>query len=342
MAYQLKQLPEDFIVKEISKVELKPNGRYLYFKLKKRGHNTLTALTYLAKKLNLKETQFGFAGNKDKEAVTEQVCSVYGTSKDKLLGVRLSDISIEFLGYGDAPIALGDLGGNKFEIVIRNLNKEIIMPIKYFPNYFDEQRFSKSNVERGEALVRKDFKTAVKLEHSKECELHLQKIPTDFVGALKQVPMRLLRLYVNSYQSRMWNETLARYLRKKGKVMKEEDYSQGKLVFVEKAEQFSELNVPIIGFDAEELDADVEIKKIIVELMQEEKLEHADFIIKQIPQLTLEGELRKGFAEVKELVVGKEEKDELNPGKKKVKVSFRLGKGSYATVAIRVVVNFGQ
>ncbi len=340
--YQLKQLPEDFIVKEISKVELKPNGRYLYFKLKKRGHNTLTALTYIAKKLNLKESQFGFAGNKDKEAVTEQVCSVQGVGKDKLLSVKLNDVSIEFLSYGDKPVSLGDLEGNKFEIVIRNLDKETIMLIKYFPNYFDEQRFSKSNVEKGEALVRKDFKTAVELEHSKECKQHLQKIPTDFVGALKQVPMRLLRLYVNSYQSRMWNETLARHLRKKSKVIKEEDYSQGKFVFVKNADLFKELNVPIIGFDAEELEATAEIKKIIMELMLEEKLDYADFIIKQIPQLTLEGELRKAFAEVKELVIGKEENDELNSRKKKIKVSFTLGKGSYATMAVRAMVKLGQ
>jgi tRNA pseudouridine13 synthase len=340
--YQLKQLPEDFVVKEVSNIELKPNGKYIYFKLNKRGHNTLTALTNIANKLNLKETQFGFAGNKDKEAVTEQVCSVYGTSKDKLLAVKLNDISTEFLGYGDAPIALGDLAGNKFEIVIRNINSEKIISTQYFPNYFDEQRFSKSNVERGEALVRKEFKTAVELEHSKECKQHLQKIPTDFVGALKQVPMRLLRLYVNSYQSRMWNETLTKYLRQKGKITKEEDYSQGKLVFVENPELFKELNVPIIGFDAEELEADTEVKKIIVEIMQEEKLDYADFIIKQIPQLTLEGELRKAFTEVKELVVGKEEKDELNKGKKKIKVSFTLGKGSYATMAVRAMVNLGQ
>ncbi len=339
MAYQLKQLPEDFVVKEVGKVEIRPTGKYLYFKLNKRGHNTLTALTYIAKKLNLKEAQFGFAGNKDKEAVTEQVCSVYGTSKEKLLAVKLDDISIEFLGYGDAPIALGDLAGNKFEIVLRNLDTEKIVPIQYFPNYFDEQRFSKSNVKIGEALVRKDFKTAAELEPSKECKQHLQKIPTDFVGALKQVPMRLLRLYVNSYQSSLWNETLARYLRTKGKVAKEENYSQGKCVFVDNAEQFKELSIPIIGFGADDLETDAEVKKIIVEIMQEEKLNYSDFIIKQIPQLTLEGKLRKAFTEIKELVAGKAEKDELNAGKSKVKVSFTLGKGSYATMAVRGMVS---
>ena len=336
--YQLKQLPEDFVVKEVSNVVIKPNGKYLYFKLNKRDYNTLTALTHIAKKLNLPEKQFGFAGNKDKQAITEQVCSVQGTTKEKLLSVNLNDISIEFLGYGDAPIALGDLTGNKFEIVLRNLEQEKVNLIHYFPNYFDEQRFSQSNVERGEALVRKDFKTAVELEHSKESKQHLSKIPTDYVGALKQVPMRLLRLYVNSYQSYLWNETLARYLCQKGKVVKEEAYSQGKFVFVEKAEQFSELKIPIIGFDAEELETDAEIKKIIIEIMQQERLDYFDFIIKQIPQLTLEGELRKAFAEVKELVVGKAEKDELNAKKSKIKVSFRLGKGSYATMAIRAMV----
>ena len=73
--------------------------------------------------------------------------------------------------------------------------------------------------------------------------------------------------------------------------------------------------------------------------MKKENLTHSDFVIKQIPELSMEGDLRNAFTEIKNLKVGKTEKDELNSGKKKVKISFELGKGSYATMVVRKLLN---
>src|SRR3989338_11258951 len=56
---------------------------------------------------------------------------------------------------------------------------------------------------------------------------YLERKPTDFVGALKNVPIRLLRMYVNAYQSYLWNKTVATYLEKVGKVLKKVSYSEG-------------------------------------------------------------------------------------------------------------------
>ena len=75
--------------------------------------------------------------------------------------------------------------------------------------------------------------------------------------------------------------------------------------------------------------------------MKEEELYYRDFIIKQIPPISLEGELRPVFIEVKAFEISEIENDELNEDKKKVKVSFSLGKGSYATMVIRRVVSEG-
>ena len=49
--------------------------------------------------------------------------------------------------------------------------------------------------------------------------------------------------------------------------------------------------------------------------------------------------MKKIALEIKDLKVGKTGKDDLNYGKKKVKVSFELGKGSYATMVIRKIIN---
>lgn len=336
--YTLKTIPEDFIVKEISNVPQKSSGKYLYAKLTKRNLNTIDALKILSKALNIKEKQIGFAGSKDKKAITEQVISFLGVSKERLSSLHIKNLQLQFLGYGDQPISLGDLIGNEFIIIVRNLDAFSITKTPLIPNYFDEQRFGKHNVEIGRCLVKKQFKDAVTLIDEPSCEDHLTKNPTDFVGALRTIPMRLLRLYLNAYQSYLWNETLALYLKKNGEIIKEEPYSQGKFIFINDAEKFKDLQIPILGFGSEELEKD-EIRIILEELMRKEALTHQDFIIKQIPQLTLEGELRKAFIKVKDLKTEKEQKDELNPGKKKVTISFTLPKGSYATMAIRRIVS---
>ena len=80
---------------------------------------------------------------------------------------------------------------------------------------------------------------------------------------------------------------------------------------------------------------DEEIKEIILKLMPSEQITFTDFIIKPIPELSQEGELRKAFMEVKDLKIGKLEPDELNKGKNKITLSFSLGKGSYATMVIK-------
>ena len=69
--------------------------------------------------------------------------------------------------------------------------------------------------------------------------------------------------------------------------------------------------------------------------MEKEEIDYRDFIIKQMPELTSEGNSRKVFAEVKKLKIGKLEKDELNKGKNKVKIKFFLDKGCYATMLIK-------
>ena len=73
--YKIKQIPEDFIVKEINDIILNNDGKYSYFLLKKKNYNTLNAIKAIAKKLKINEKDIGFAGNKDKEAVTKQTIS---------------------------------------------------------------------------------------------------------------------------------------------------------------------------------------------------------------------------------------------------------------------------
>jgi tRNA pseudouridine13 synthase len=107
---------------------------------------------------------------------------------------------------------------------------------------------------------------------------------------------------VHAYQSRLWNEVVKDCL---------DIGFEGK--------------VPIIGFGIDIKDE--KLKKIINEKLEKEQITFRDFIIKQIPELSSEGSEREMFVEVKDFKV-------LEKGDGRVKVSFFLPKGSYATVAI--------
>lgn len=333
--YTLKQIPEDFIVREISSIKVQDTGKYVYFQLKKKNTNTLDAIKLLARIFNIPEKNIGFAGSKDKKAITTQICSIQGISKERLLGLNIKDIQLEFLGYGNTSISLGDLESNQFEIVIRNLDHEKINKIKAIINYFDEQRFSENNVQIGKHIIKKEFKQAVELIDEEACNRYLQEKAHDYIGALKQLPIRLLRLYVNAYQSYIWNETIKQYLGTGRKV----NYSNGELIFRDNCEQFLNQEIPIIGFEGLEDYNNEIIKNIIAKIMQQENIDFDDFVIKQIPPLTLEGEMRKLAVEVKDLTIEKKEEDELNKGKKKIKISFSLSKGSYATMVVNQLID---
>ena len=334
--YLIKHIPEDFLVTERSSVKLQDTGPYLYYKLVKKNWNTLDAVKRIAESLHLPEKQIGFAGSKDRNAVTEQLISVYGTTKEKVDAVKLNGIELHFAGRGDVPLSLGDLNGNSFEIVIRNLEVFPLPTINYIPNYFDEQRFGSHNVSIGKHLIKKDFETAVKSINDPHYQEYLQQHTHDYVGALKLLPIRLLRMYLNAYQSYLWNETLAMYLKDHGRISQEVPYSLGTFIFVQDEKEFIPLQIPLIGFGSGQREHG-EVQDIISYLLKREQLTYDDFIIKQIPALTLEGELRLAFVEVQQLQISKLEDDEFHPGKKKVLVSFSLGKGSYATIVLKIL-----
>jgi len=303
LMYKIKQKPEDFSVKEISTIKIGDQGKYTYFLLRKRNYTTLRALEMTAKQLNIPLKKMGFAGNKDKKAITEQMCSAEGASETRLNNIKLKDISAEFKGKGSKPICLGDLKGNKFEIVIRNTDSKPKLR-KTFVNYFGEQRFSKNNAEIGKAIVKKDFKKAIKLilegkgTIEREVKKHLEKSPCDYIGGLKRIPKKILSIYIHAYQSLLWNK---------------------------QAKNSSQEIIPIIGFDSQ----------INKNIMQEEKIKCRDFIIKQMPELSFEGGERKRIVKAENASISELQEDEMNTGKKKIILKFSLPKASYATEYIR-------
>ncbi len=306
--YVIKHVPEDFVVTEVSTVKPKQSGSFAYFKLWKKDISTLDALHYIAHDLHIPVNDVACAGNKDKKAVTEQVCSAR-TSRDKLERLSFQKMKLEFLGYGDEPVHLGSLEANKFRIVVRNIESLPDISSK-FRNLFGEQRFSTKNVEIGRFIVKREFEKAALL--IAQINAHIEKIrphlnQRDWVGALRCLQRKLLLLFVHAYQSHLWN----------------------------KAALLSDAEVlPIVGFGTEVED------EITKQILFEENLKSSDFVIRELPEVSAEGAERSVWAEAKDLKVGSLEADEFFPGKKKVVLEFFLQKGSYATEFIRQC--FGQ
>jgi len=187
---KIKELPEDFIVKEVLDLPLE-DGDYNYYLITKKNWNTLDLIHELKERLHVKDV--GYAGIKDRHAVTSQYISVL----HRKITFSIKDVTFELIGTGKQRIYLGMLKGNAFVITIRDLEKKL-KPITDVINFFGEQRFSEKNAHIGKLLVTKKFKEGCE-------ELGLQVHRNDYVGALKSVGKERLKFYVHAYESELWN-----------------------------------------------------------------------------------------------------------------------------------------
>jgi tRNA pseudouridine13 synthase len=310
--YKIKEKCEDFIVSEIISITPSENGSHALCLLTKKDTNTLKAAQLIANKLGIKEKDVGFAGTKDKKAVTKQHISIKGAGRKEIEDLRFDNITLLYLGRIAYPINLGMLEGNKFEIIVRNIDN---LPERKetFPNYFGEQRFSENNADIGKALIKKNFAEACRLillsygEHENDAREHLETSAKDYVGAIKKIPRKIIMIYVHAYQSLIWNKTLERYIEKNK----------------------DDAMIPLVGFGTD-LDSG-EVSNIIKEILKEEGITERDFIIRSLPEATFEGSIRPAFCRAENLDIGELEDDENNPGMKKTNIRFSLPKGSYAT-----------
>lgn len=343
----IKKLKEDFLVDEIldeSFLSEEPTNQHLYL-MKKKNYTSERAVAQLAQSLGVPRKNISYAGTKDKNAITTQYITIKGIAKDKVLALDLKDIDLEFKGYCKKYLALGDLAGNRFTLVVRDLEKNQVLDSveKDFlvPDYFDEQRFSSNNIDLGLLFLKKDFKGAVELlkddRDSDKIFSWLESHMNDYVGALQQIPKKILLFYIHAIQSKLYNDLLKKTVEKlcldnyDCDGMVNISYSQGEFSFPKKVFTDSSLleqYTTLIGYVT---DLTEDEGKVLEDL----GLVQNDFIIKQFPGLTLGGSQRTSFFKVNNCVISSAEEDEEFEGKFKQTISFDLGKGSYATIVLK-------
>ena len=174
----LKTLPEDFVVTEISDPpRAKENGDFAIATVVTRNWETNRLVRILARSMGMSRERIGFAGTKDKRAVTTQLMSFRCPSED-LAKVDLKDVEIRDVYRGSRAIQIGDLIGNEFEITVKDCTMDpslipatveedisVIKKVGGFPNYFGVQRFGVVRPVThlvGERLVRGDIEGAVR------------------------------------------------------------------------------------------------------------------------------------------------------------------------------------
>lgn len=210
-------------------------GDYTIFTVYKDGRDTMDVANTLCKIMKAPPKIFGYAGTKDRRGCTVQQFSAYRTTISRLASLNTSgglrDIVLGDFHYAKKALTLGDLQGNRFVLVLRNIqgstDEEINASLNLlketgFVNYYGLQRFGTSSTgthEVGIHVLRHEFEKACNLilsEHSgaraetKAAKLNWIKTK-DAVSTLDMMPSKcvgevaMLKHMVKTGQKGDWN-----------------------------------------------------------------------------------------------------------------------------------------
>jgi len=196
---RIKQITSDFIVSEIgadyrTSVKYLPDKRIeeldwqkifsekenyeqLLLDMEKNNLSTTSAISQLSRFLRVSKKRVGYAGLKDKRAITSQRVSVFEPTLERLSKFYFKNIKVYNPQWSSKRIDIGDLKQNEFIVTIRQITgkskddiKEAIdscifqIVNKGLLNYFGEQRFGGLREVThvvGKHLLRKDYRSAV-------------------------------------------------------------------------------------------------------------------------------------------------------------------------------------
>lgn len=161
---RMREAPEDFVVEEVLGYQADGEGEHVLLTVQKRGLTTDQAAQALARFAGVKPLAVGYAGMKDRHAVTRQAFSVQLAGKPEPDWSALAHSEIQVLAHARhrRKLKRGALAGNRFVLTLRNVAGDIahaeetlrVMAEHGVPNYFGEQRFGRSgdNVAQARAM----------------------------------------------------------------------------------------------------------------------------------------------------------------------------------------------
>ena len=194
--FRFKQTPRDFVVEELPLYDFSGEGEHLVMFVRKKNLSTSEMVGIFARFLGIKNRDIGYAGLKDKHAMTKQYISIHKEHEEALERFEHEGIKILSKVYHNNKIRIGHLRANRFYIKLKKVNPtsamkldEALKNIANFgmPNYFGYQRFGNDgdNHIDGEKIAK---------------------------GQKKERNPRIKKLLINSYQSHLFNMWLSRRL----------------------------------------------------------------------------------------------------------------------------------
>jgi tRNA pseudouridine13 synthase len=382
---KLKVHAEDFIVEEVGEKwvcsvsqefseEQKPEldiigepNKFIWCELEKKDIDHFGTMKVLASGLGKGMDSIGYAGTKDKRAVTSQRISIFEPDLEKIKSFSHPNIILKKFRWAKRKIKLGYLDANNFRIVLRDIDKRDAMKISnkirgmnWFPNYFGPQRFGSmrgNNVNIGKFLLKKDFEGAIWEILSGESEMEREEIrevrkrlkkEKDFKEAQKYFPpfLRLEKRLID-YLSRNPDDYI-------GAIKCSERKSVLMFVHAVQSQIFNDIleralgegldftkkgqeSCLLVGYKTRFYDG--RLGEIEQEVLGEHGLKLEDFDLKEIPYLRIKGSFRKAVICVENLELETLDDEEFD-GSKKILLSFTLPSGVYATTFLENFFEF--
>jgi tRNA pseudouridine13 synthase len=187
---------------------------------------------------------------------------------------------------------------------------------------------------------------------------YLTENPTDFTGAFRQLPFKLQMLFVQAYQSYLFNRFLSERLCMGFSLNTAEvgDYVVGversglpmtKTGKIVTASSVSENNasikagkmrvaLPLVGFGQRLSEG--EMGRAEANILEEEGVPLASFRVQQMPRISGKGGLRPVVSPIRDFKLENVSDDKESPMLRQAKMSFMLLRGSYATMLLREVM----
>lgn len=373
-----KSSPEDFRVEEVfsggEMVERQLPGYFPVYRVEKRGIDTMHMAELMSRELR---SRVSYGGLKDSRADAVQYVTPTSLRSARPERVERERFAAELVGWVPGPLTRASMTGNRFEVVLRGCCEEIGQRVdesfaaarrRRVPNYFGLQRFGVTGAGThlvGKAMVIRDFEGAVNLilgrssgeggrgegdgaatrlapgqDVERAVLRELERHPGDWVRALRATPVRLRRLYVQAYQSFIFNRSLSLALLagedisayRRGDNWAE--VSGGGLVTSrpksakEAAAGEATPLIQLVGYAFRNYGS--RFDGYVEGVLEAEGVSPGSFYIDELQEASAEGGFRRPH-----LAIGSES---WKVGGRTASLAFTLGRGQYATVLLREVL----
>src|SRR5262249_37707560 len=140
------------------------SGDHTFVRVEKRLRTTEQVARDLARAAGVKSGDVGYAGRKDRVAVTTQWFSVPGLDPERALALSLQGPRVHEAARHPHKLRTGHLRGNRFEIAVRGADAGVCASARErlervlrigFPNRYGPQRYGRDgdNAQRAQELL---------------------------------------------------------------------------------------------------------------------------------------------------------------------------------------------